>query len=822
MRQTLPLVAILLAASPLAAETFTLTLPSPPPAGQPRYMGDGPATSTLPPGAKSPAGGTIAFDRYSLLKDNKPWIPVMGEIHFSRYPAAEWREELLKMKAGGITLVSTYVFWIHHEEEKGKFTWDGDKNVREFVRLCGEVGLPCIVRIGPWCHGEVRNGGFPDWVEAMPRKRSNDPAYLAAVKALYDQIGEQLKGQMFKDGGPVVGIQLENEFKGSAAHLATLKQMARQAGMDVPIYTRTAWDNATDIAAFGTVLPLWGGYAEGFWDRAITSMPGNYWEVFRFGVDRAPRAAMGDPNNAAATARGEDLSYPYLTCELGGGMMSSYHRRINVNPMDAYSLTLVKLGSGSNLPGYYMYHGGTNPEGKLTDMLQETQSRGMWNDMPYKNYDFQAPLGAAGQVRESYHLLRELHLFLADYGDTLARMPATFPANAGAITKTNTADLRWSVRSDGKSAFVFVNNFQRGSDLPAKPGVQFSIKLADDTVKVPALTVPENSAFFLPLNLDLGGITLESATAQPLCKVVDGNTTTTYFKRINGIEPAFFLKRGAAVDGGTGNISTIADASGGGVTKVTFIKPSEAPLIRTHTADGKKQAIILLDEREALRLHKFTLAGKEYAALYDGVLAADGNRLHAAGARAMYVLPPLPAATINGAAVATQPSPDADGSRVTLWEPASGSVPAAATVESVKPAGALRTIKKATTAQGVAEMPADADWDNAAVFRVKLPAGLDAQKDRTLLRLSYAGDVARVYLDGKLILDDYYNGLPLDVALWRYPAAAGKELLVKILPLQKGAPIYLAQWPAMPDGQSVAELRSADLVRQQAGTLEVK
>src|SRR5580704_2794582 len=56
--------------------------------------------------------GDIAWDSASLLRNGKPWIPVMGEFHFSRYPNAEWRDELLKMKAGGITLVSTYVFWI--------------------------------------------------------------------------------------------------------------------------------------------------------------------------------------------------------------------------------------------------------------------------------------------------------------------------------------------------------------------------------------------------------------------------------------------------------------------------------------------------------------------------------------------------------------------------------------------------------------------------------------------------------------------------------------------------------------------------------------
>ena len=73
-----------------------------------------------------------------------------------------------------------------------------------------------------------------------------------------------------------------------------------------------------------------------------------------------------------------------------------------------------------------MYHGGVNPEGKLTTLM-ESQSTKYWNDMPVKNYDFQAPLGQYGQVREQYHLLRRLHLFLHEWGPALAEMPPSMP-----------------------------------------------------------------------------------------------------------------------------------------------------------------------------------------------------------------------------------------------------------------------------------------------------------------------------------------------------------------------------------------------------------
>ncbi len=76
-----------------------------------------------------------------------------------------------------------------------------------------------IARIGPWDHAEVRNGGLPDWVLKQGPTRENDPMYLASVRAWYGQIGDQLKGLLWKDGGPVIGIQLENEYSSSAARV---------------------------------------------------------------------------------------------------------------------------------------------------------------------------------------------------------------------------------------------------------------------------------------------------------------------------------------------------------------------------------------------------------------------------------------------------------------------------------------------------------------------------------------------------------------------------------------------------------------------------
>lgn len=118
----------------------------------------------------------IAVNSRYVSRGGGPWFPIMGEFHYGRYPAAEWREELLKVRAGGVTVVATYVFWNLHEERRGVFDWSGDRDLRRFVTVCGELGLDVVVRIGPWVHGESRNGGFPDWVlevDCVPR--TDDP-----------------------------------------------------------------------------------------------------------------------------------------------------------------------------------------------------------------------------------------------------------------------------------------------------------------------------------------------------------------------------------------------------------------------------------------------------------------------------------------------------------------------------------------------------------------------------------------------------------------------------------------------------------------------
>jgi hypothetical protein len=785
------------------------------------------------PGAPTPASafkmgtgqgpqGEVGVNGVSLLRDGKPWLAVMGEFHYTRYPADGWKEELLKMKAGGITLVSTYVFWIHHEEKEGVWDWSGDRDLHRFVETCREVGLPVIVRMGPWCHGEVRNGGIPEWVLSKGlRLRSEDAGFMALAKALYEQISGQLKGELWKEGGPVIGVQVDNEFGGPASYLLALKATAREAGIDVPVYTRTGWPALRSPMPFGEILPLFGGYAEGFWDRELRSMPGSYWQVFTFAPERTDTAVGTDVlGNRAKADEANTQRYPYLTCELGGGMMTSYHRRIHIDPRDAYSLELVKVGSGSNLPGFYMYHGGTNPDAAEPGFwLQEFQASKMTNsnDMPVKTYDFQAPLGEFGQVREPYYLLKRTHLFLADWGAELAPMTTTFSERK--VTKQDDLEtLRWAARSDGKSGFVFVNNYQRGVEMPVKKGVQFRVNLADGgTAMVPGspVDVPGGASLMWPFNMPLaGGAVLEWATAQPVCRVAEGDETRMVFSEITGIPAEFSFAKGAEVQVGNDREEGRARVKPGVPTEITVRQ------------GGKTTRILVMPEKAATNVWRGRLAGKERI-IYspnDVTLTEAGGVLRTRADETLSVMMwPQGDIAFTGKAAANS----GRGSSMN-WFTGMATVgnselsPVAATLEKMKDAGPPREIA-VKQPRGNAIEPSDADFEQAAVWRVKLPAGIDPERN-LLLRFHYAGDVARIALDGKLLTDNFYNGTAFDLGLKRYGARAYTgELLLKVLPLKKGAPVYIQKedLPDFGDKESICELKGVEVLETREATFTV-
>lgn len=758
--------------------------------------------------ARRPDGTMLGVDSYSLRRNGRRWLPVMGEFHFSRYPENEWRGELLKMKAGGVEIVATYVFWIHHEEIEGVFDWSCQRDLRHFIELCREVGLLAFVRCGPWCHGESRNGGYPDWLQKKGwTLHSDDTNYLARVAILYGQIGRQLNGLSWKDGGPVIGIQVENEYEGPAEHLLTLKRLAREAGMDVPFYTRTGWPDTSTPMPFGDLLPVYGRYAEGFWDRELTPMPGWYWAAFIFSHLRTDGAIATDLFGVRTAKDAPDVArYPFLCCETGGGMASSYHRRILLDPPDVYSVALAQLGSGSVMLGYYVYHGSVQPDGKRSTM-QESQAVGDYNDLPVKTYDFQAPLRQYGQISPQYHSLRRLHLFLHEWGPALAGMPTTLPERKPA-NRDDADTLRWCVRSDGQSGFVFVNNYQRLLRMPAKPDVQFELRLSTNALTFldTPITIPADSCFFWPFNLELGnGVRLAWATAQPVCSIDEASQRTVFFAQTKGVEAKFAFAGDARIKTTSGRLSHHKEAA-----VVEEVPAGRRVAFQVSGQQGGVR-VVLLSEADSLALWKGSWQGRERVFLTPAGLVLDGQNLALTSTHASELtvgIYPAPS-RVHSSGARIQSVCDGVFAQFTL--PNSAKAPAPVVLKEIQPPGPLRAI---LLKQGVAAAPEDADFANAAVWQIRLPENLRLDED-PLLRLNYVGDVARITLNGKLLLDDFYNGNPLEIGLRRHaPEILHGDLRIAILPLRRDAPIYMASSarPAFGDANSAVELRSAELI----------
>lgn len=503
------------------------------------------------------AGHKYAAVKSTLLRDGKPYIYRMGELHYSRVHACDWERELAKMKSGGIDCVASYVIWNHHEDTEGSFDFAGDRDLRRFVDICEKLDLPFFLRIGPWAHGEALYGGFPEWlVKKNCRLRTCDEEYLSYVCRYFEAVYEQLKTSK-----NIIGIQVENEKSDDAEYMQCLYDMLREIGFSAPFWSATAWHRAQLPPC---LLPMYGGYPDAPWAGHTHKLDPN--ANFFFSHVREDHVigedlmgiSSGEPNPEVNI---ED--YPYLTCELGAGNQNTYHRRPIFNAADIAAMAICKLGSGANGLGYYMYHGGVNPTARRDDgtliTYQESRESGYPNDCPIVSYDFQAPLGDCGQIRESYYALKEIHDFVETVGEALALMPAAFPEQMPKDL-ADTETVRIAVRSDGHSGFVFYNNHVHGGNMPEKT-VELTIKTLDSSLTVP-LTLPANESGIIPFNFAIGSERVRWVTAMPV-----GRTDKAIeFVPLNGVKPQVCFT--------SGRIAPLSEIGEIGGVKITLCEKS--------------------------------------------------------------------------------------------------------------------------------------------------------------------------------------------------------------------------------------------------------
>lgn len=306
-----------------------------------------------------------------LFRDGAEFRLLSGSIHYFRVHPAQWEDRLRRLAAMGANTVDTYVPWNFHERREGEFAFDGWRDLAGFIRLAGEVGLDVLLRPSPYICAEWNNGGLPSWLTARTRSlRSSDPSFLAAVDAWYDELIPRIAPLQASHGGPIVAVQVENEYGSFGSDRAYLEHLAaglRERGI-VELLT-TADGTRADMLSNGSVLQ--------------SATP-----TFTFGT----RAALADALRPAGA--------PLICGELWGGWFDHWGEKHHVRSVDSMMGTVTELLDLGGSVSLYMAHGGTNfglwAGANWDGVLQPTVT----------SYDSDAPIGEDGTITDKFHALR--------------------------------------------------------------------------------------------------------------------------------------------------------------------------------------------------------------------------------------------------------------------------------------------------------------------------------------------------------------------------------------------------------------------------------
>lgn len=293
-----------------------------------------------------------------------------GAIHYFRVIPEYWKDRLLKLKACGLNTVETYVAWNFHEPKKDSFNFQGMADIVKFIETAQELGLFVIVRPGPYICAEWEFGGLPAWLLNEPeiRLRCFNESYLNRVNIFFDQLMKRLTPLLCTNGGPIIAIQLENEYGSygnDKKYLQYLKEALISKGINVPLFTS---DGPTDLMLLGGTLP-------------------EILKTINFG---------SNPEEALLKLREYQKDGPVMCTEYWNGWFDHWGENHHTRSYEDAANTLDKmleLGYSINL---YMFHGGTN--------------FGFYNGANYQNkyeptitsYDYDSALTEDGEITAKY------------------------------------------------------------------------------------------------------------------------------------------------------------------------------------------------------------------------------------------------------------------------------------------------------------------------------------------------------------------------------------------------------------------------------------
>ncbi|MBB3188716.1 glycoside hydrolase family 35 protein [Microbacter margulisiae] len=320
----------------------------------------------------------FTFSKGQFLLEGKPIEIISGEIDPGRVPAPYWENRIAMAKAMGCNAISMYVFWNDHEKSPGQFDFTtGNHNIRRFIQLCQEEGMLVLLRPGPYVCGERDFGGLPAYLLSIPdiKVRCSDPRYIAAVNRYIKALSAQIKSLQCTHGGPIVMVQIENEYGSygdDKAYLETLARDWRSNGINVPFYTADGPSIAmlTDGNIKGAAIGLDSGTNDG--DFAIAS-----------------KINPGVPSFSSET-------YP--------GWLTSWGEPFAHTDTTSLLKEITYLLKNKKSFSLYMEHGGTN-----FGFTAGANSSSPTNYQPQiTSYDYNAPVNEQGQPTAKYYALRRL------------------------------------------------------------------------------------------------------------------------------------------------------------------------------------------------------------------------------------------------------------------------------------------------------------------------------------------------------------------------------------------------------------------------------
>ncbi|GAB3264788.1 glycoside hydrolase family 35 protein [Nocardioides dilutus] len=327
-----------------------------------------------------------------FLLDGEPFQILSGALHYFRVHPDHWADRIEKARLMGLNTIETYVPWNAHSPRPGDFYTDGILDLSRFLCLVGEAGMHAIVRPGPFICAEWDNGGLPPWLFREPDVgiRRSEPRFLDAVSSYLDQVLALVHPHQVHLGGPVLLVQVENEYGAygdDPAYLRALVDVIRAAGIGVPLVTV---------------------------DQPVDAM------LAAGGVEGVLRTSSfgSDSVNRLRTLRAHQPTGPLMCMEFWDGWFDHWGGIHHTTPVEQAAAELDALLAAGASVNIYMFHGGTN-----FGLTSGANDKGIYRPT-VTSYDYDAPLDEAGNPTAKYFAFRDV---ISRY----AAVPAETPGAAG-------------------------------------------------------------------------------------------------------------------------------------------------------------------------------------------------------------------------------------------------------------------------------------------------------------------------------------------------------------------------------------------------------